>query len=258
MPDYYLDEGLASLRAQLQMEHPGVVVGWIGDASHQGGTSDHNPELPGPAPGADAGEVDAIDPMIGPHYTRAEAQADVDAIVSSRDSRMAFLIWDRRIISSTIEPWVWRTYAHNDKDPHTGHWHLSVNDRYDSHPGRWMTAAEKENRVATDITPSDANANAILNRNVVPKDGGTAGEKTTAVEALRQAQVVKNRITELLITGAPVDTDRGDLWPAPNTLYHFMAFTSRDASLASINSIDIKAALIRVEASLARIEAKLG
>lgn len=55
----------------------------------------------------------------------------------------------------------------------------------------------REASMATDITPSDANGNAILARSIVPKDGGAGN--VTALEALRQAQVAKNRVTELCV-----------------------------------------------------------
>lgn len=54
--------------------------------------------------------------------------------------------------------------------------------------------------VGVDLNATDANAKAVLDRSVVPKDG--AAGTVTALEALRQAQVAKNRITELC-TGAP-------------------------------------------------------
>jgi N-acetyl-anhydromuramyl-L-alanine amidase AmpD len=62
-----------------------------------------------------------------------------------------------------------------------------------------------------DITPSAANALAILGADVVPKDGGTG--KVDAVEALRQTQVAKNRITELTVgigAGQAVPAHMGD------------------------------------------------
>lgn len=140
---WYLDRGLTVLVTQLKQEHPGIVIGSIGDASHQidNPTSDHNPEKDG--------SVDAIDPMIGPNYTAVDAQRDVDALIRSRDPRILNLIWHGRIISSEVRPWVWRIYG--GEDGHYNHWHLSVNDKFESKPNLalWNTYEMEKARMAT-------------------------------------------------------------------------------------------------------------
>lgn len=141
--NWWLDEGLAVLKRQLVEAYPGVVIGSIGDASHASGTSDHNPELGGSEPGADYGEVDAIDPMLGPTFTKDDAQRTVDALVESRDPRIAYIIWNRQIISSTVSPWVWRAYTKDD--PHTGHIHVSVNDKFNANTAEWEIGMLSQN-----------------------------------------------------------------------------------------------------------------
>jgi hypothetical protein len=123
----FLNPALTILRAQLRVQHPGIIVGWIGDASHSSRESDHNPDPDG--------SVDAIDPMIGEHYTRLDAQRDVDALVKSRDKRIHYLIWERRIISSVVNAWEWRSYTLSD--PHTGHFHLSTLDSREKSMTEW-------------------------------------------------------------------------------------------------------------------------
>lgn len=136
MTAWYLDNGLAVLRSQLEALHPGIVIGTIGDAAHSSEESDHNPDPDG--------SVDAVDPMIGPHYSTEQAQEEVDAIVSSRDNRIKYLIWHKRIISSTVNPWVWREYT-GTSDPHTSHWHLSVNDSHHSNLSKWKLSMTLKN-----------------------------------------------------------------------------------------------------------------
>ena len=66
---------------------------------------------------------------------------------------------------------------------------------------------------SVDINATDANARAILGADIVLKDGGATGEKVDALESLRQAQVAKNRITELttgIAAGKPIPTHMGD------------------------------------------------
>jgi hypothetical protein len=125
--DWFVDPGLEVLRNQLKVAYPGIVIGTIGDAEHSSRTSDHNPDPDG--------SVDAIDPMIGKAFTPEDAGEVVNALVRSRDERIAYIIWDRRIISSTAEPWVWRKFTGDD--PHTNHFHLSVNDKHHENRKLW-------------------------------------------------------------------------------------------------------------------------
>jgi hypothetical protein len=137
---WYLDKGLAVLRDQLKKAHPGIVIGTIGNESHSNSTSDHNPEADG--------SVDAIDPMIGNGYSHTDAQRDVDSIIASHDPRILYVIWNGRICSSVVSPWVWRNYGGSDR--HTNHWHLSVNDKNENKDLRpWRIYMEPEPRVYT-------------------------------------------------------------------------------------------------------------
>lgn len=127
MVDWYVDGGLQVLIDEEKAIHPGIVIGTIGDAAHQNENSDHNPEADG--------SVDAADFMIGSHFTEANAYAFTAALVQNRDRRIAYIIWQRKIISSTVQPWVWRDYK--GSDPHTGHVHVSVNDNHENDKSTW-------------------------------------------------------------------------------------------------------------------------
>lgn len=110
--------GLITLFDQLNKQFPDrsrISDGSIGDPSHSSRESDHNPD--------GSGVVRAIDITHDP-------QGGVDcndlarALVASRDPRIKYIIWNRRIISSETSPWTWRPYA--GVNPHDHHLHLSA------------------------------------------------------------------------------------------------------------------------------------
>jgi peptidoglycan hydrolase-like protein with peptidoglycan-binding domain len=147
--NWRVDEGLSVLIAQWKKEHPGAVVYTIGDASHASRDSEHNPEPSGSAPGADYGEVDAADFMKGHGVTSADLQELRDALVKNRDSRLWYVIWNKKITSSTTQPWKERVYL--GKDDHTDHAHVSVNDKFDKNIKPWDLEDELKTHVAIDL-----------------------------------------------------------------------------------------------------------
>lgn len=128
-----VDEGLAQLIRQWKTEHPGAVVGTIGDASHVSHTSEHNPEPGGAAPGADRGEVDAGDFMPGNGVTEEDLDGLFDQLVENKDPRLLYVIHKNHICSSVVQPWKVRTYG----GAYHEHTHVSMNDRYDNNTSEW-------------------------------------------------------------------------------------------------------------------------
>jgi len=122
---WHVDKGLAALIAQWKKEHPGAVVGTIGDTSHQAGKSDHNPEADG--------SVDAGDFMPGKGVSMDDLRDLAADLVKFRDKRFLYCIIDQRICSSVVDPWNWRPYK---GDRHT-HLHVSVNDRFETDGSAW-------------------------------------------------------------------------------------------------------------------------
>lgn len=140
MTAWFVDEGLAELISEWKRAHPGASVGTIGDAAHQAEDSEHNPEKAGPQPGQTAGEVDAADFMKGPGgVTDADLNGLWDGLLASRDPRILYVIRNRKIVSSVVEPWKIRDY--HGSDPHTGHLHLSVNDKFRDNEADWKWEA---------------------------------------------------------------------------------------------------------------------
>lgn len=86
-----------------------VVVGWIGDASHQAECSDHNKDA--------AGVVHAIDPML----TGSRAQAVVNAALA-HPGDLQYIIHNRTIWSATTG---WKPRRYTGSNPHTDHVHIS-------------------------------------------------------------------------------------------------------------------------------------
>lgn len=93
--------------------------GSIGDEGHQSRDSDHNPWVIDGSQGVVTARDITHDPRNG-----CDAQAIADAIVASKDKRVKYIIWNRKICSSSVRPWKWRRYG--GTNPHTKHIHISV------------------------------------------------------------------------------------------------------------------------------------
>ena len=97
--------------------------GTIGDAAHAARDSDHNPWVKD----GGTGVVTALDITHDP-AGGCDAGTLADALVASLDARIKYLIWNRRIVSSSVvggvAAWTWRKYA--GASPHTEHIHISV------------------------------------------------------------------------------------------------------------------------------------
>lgn len=113
---------LEKLRDQIDAASPNrnkASDGTIGDADHQNRESDHNPWC-GP------GVVTAIDITHDP-AKGVDIDKLTDDLQRSRDPRIKYVIANRLIMSGAggPSPWVWRAYY--GSNPHTAHFHLSVN-----------------------------------------------------------------------------------------------------------------------------------
>lgn len=137
MAAWKVAESLDRLLAQLNAFAPNrskASDGSIGDAAHAARDSDHNPWLVLDGQQLVTARDFTHDPAGGLDCNRLR-----DVLVAARDSRIKYLIWDRKITSGAREssPWLPRPYT--GTNPHTKHLHLSVvaDDRCrDSTP--WM------------------------------------------------------------------------------------------------------------------------
>lgn len=115
---------LVPLLGDVRREFPGIVIGTIGDPAHQTEQSDHNPDQ--------WGFVCAGDVMFGHGFDADDAERLFRRLIALRDPRMAFVIYNRRIVSATVRPFVVRPYT--GSDPHTGHVHVSVKHAQNPRP----------------------------------------------------------------------------------------------------------------------------
>lgn len=119
-------ESLLELRQQIDSKWPGrsrVADGTIGDAQHASRTSDHNPWVKDGATGI----VTALDITHDPAHG-VDAQKIVDALVTSRDKRIKYLIHNGRMWRSYDKPGIpaWTPAPYTGSSPHEHHFHLSV------------------------------------------------------------------------------------------------------------------------------------
>jgi hypothetical protein len=86
-------------------------------------SSDHEPWVPPPAGGVVTARDFTHDPKSGADMARL-----AETLRASKDPRIKYVIWDRRMFSSyptsSSAAWTWRSYT--GKNPHTAHLHVSV------------------------------------------------------------------------------------------------------------------------------------
>jgi hypothetical protein len=137
-PRWRVAKALLKLRAQVNAMAPNrnkASDGTIGDTAHCGSpssTSDHCPLIRDAGVGVVAAMDITHDPSAG-----CDAGRLANAIHASRDSRVKYIIWNRRIANSSPQggspAWAWRHYG--GRNPHNHHVHISVKPgkpRYDS------------------------------------------------------------------------------------------------------------------------------
>ncbi|HEY1395013.1 hypothetical protein [Roseateles sp.] len=135
--------------------HPGVVIYGKGDAAHALRISDHNED---DTTGVRAEQTDAdtvpehraIDIMLGPHFTRADAYALIDDLLADPAAlaRLTYLIFDGWIWSAS-RGWTKREF---DGDDHSDHIHASGRASADENTAGWP-AVENGDSMAS--TPAD-------------------------------------------------------------------------------------------------------
>lgn len=120
MPSWRMAKSLDRLLAQVNAEWPRRRKdsdGGIGNTEHSARESDHNPDTDGVVKARDF----THDPASG-----CDSYKLAQALLDSRDTRIKYIISNRRIAAGTDgpSPWKWRPY--NGKNPHNHHCHVSV------------------------------------------------------------------------------------------------------------------------------------
>lgn len=217
MSDWHVAPDLQVLIDEVEEEHPGVVVGTIGDQKHQDEHSDHNPD-------GDR-SVNAADFMIGKHFTAADAARLFARLTKLLDSRMAYAIYNRKIVSTTVDPGEVRPYT--EDDPHTNHIHVSVKHTAETNTRPWniveddmpLTAADVKTMVNTDnvIKAPEGSKNADGSPNeywsmasyLTNTYNNAVAAKTYASQALAAVRAVANpaAIAAAVVAALPKDSD---------------------------------------------------
>lgn len=137
-----LAKALDQLRAEINAKWPRrsrESDGTIGDKAHESRASDHNPWITDPpGPNVVSGMDITHDPADG-----CDSYALAEWLRQRRDPRIKYVISNRRIFSSDVSAWQWRSY--HGSNPHDHHVHISVKDEKkfydDSYP--WGLADAK-------------------------------------------------------------------------------------------------------------------
>jgi len=117
-------ESLKALIAQVNALAPArnkKSDGAIGDLAHAQRGSDHNPWVLDVDRAS--GIVTAIDITHDP-ARGCDCNALAKSLQNARDRRVKYVIWNKQIMSSTVNPWTWRPYS--GTNPHNHHLHISV------------------------------------------------------------------------------------------------------------------------------------
>lgn len=120
---------LVVLRRQVDLMAPNRSKksdGSIGDLRHSASKSDHNPSRDG--------IVHAIDITHDP-VNGCDAGTIAETLRLSKDRRISYVIFNRRIFSRTQQPWKWRKYT--GSNPHDKHVHVSVSVRFEDDAAEW-------------------------------------------------------------------------------------------------------------------------
>jgi len=144
-------KSLDKLLDQINTAYPNrskVADGSIGDAAHAASVSDHNPDQYGVVRARDY----THDPAHG-----FDAHAMADRLVASRDPRIKYVISRGRIASSTVSPWVWRTYTGENRHDHHAHVSVVADSRADN-TNPWTITTPAPVKDDLDMTPAERKA----------------------------------------------------------------------------------------------------
>lgn len=188
-----------------------VSDGAIGDAAHASRDSDHNPWISKAGKGVVTARDFTHDPAGG-----LDCDALAAALVRSRDPRIKYIIWNRRILSGARgpSPWVWRPYS--GTNPHSKHLHLSVestSDRFDDARGWAIHPAPEVPREVDDMfSDDDRKSLARLLLLAERQKSGIPGEQEAGKAGLilhRTEQSLRSARAEIAGLRAAIATEKG-------------------------------------------------
>ena len=172
-------EALKTLKKQIDAAFPGRSTasdGTIGDVRHQATSSDHNPHVDD----GGTGVVTALDITHDPAHG-CDAGAIAAQLHASRDPRIKYIIWNRRIANASpigaAPAWAWRVYV--GSNPHNKHCHVSVKSAktlYDDASAWTLPSSRGGATEAAGALPEDAEESAFADMEMtLAALGGTGG-----------------------------------------------------------------------------------
>lgn len=128
------------LTDDVKQRHPGVVIYGIGDAAHKKRRSGHNEDdTPGSLPEREDAdnkpEHRAIDIMIGPKFTKTQANKLISDLLATSKARLIYIIFNGYIWSAS-NGWAKKPF---DGDDHSDHVHASGDPDDDENTTHWLT-----------------------------------------------------------------------------------------------------------------------
>lgn len=179
MASWRVARSLDHLLAQLNDAAPDrsrASDGSIGDAAHASRNSDHNPWVVYGGLGVVTARDFTHDPADG-----LDCEDLYQALVSSRDPRIKYIIWNRTITSGATgsAPWTRRSYA--GSNPHDKHLHLSVQ------PVRSLFDDTSSWQIRTGPQPHPIVTATQLHCRIHPRDGLWGPQTDRGVYVVRQA-----------------------------------------------------------------------
>jgi len=169
-------ESLKQLRAQINEQYPNrdkSSDGGIGDAAHASRNSDHNPWVKDKH---GVGVVTAIDIDEDLASNIHSIEAIVSAIRASKDPRVKYIIYEKRITVAGSDLQRWKPYT--GKNPHDHHAHISVNSDpklYDS-TKPWSLGFDKAVKETVKISAPAPAATANTPAEILPESSDETPE----------------------------------------------------------------------------------
>ena len=179
---------------------PGMTIYWIGDLAHQGEVSGHNPDdyPPLQAELTDADnlpEVRALDFMLGPKFTVADAQRLVIALTQSLDKgRTYYVIYNRRIYRKATG---FKPEGYSGGDPHTDHVHFSGLAADDANGSDWrsvLALGEEEYKDMATLYKTPVGffvSNGVNRRGPVRTSGSVFGPATQGMPTVELTEAMR-------------------------------------------------------------------
>jgi hypothetical protein len=196
---------------------PGMTIGWIGDLSHQGEISGHNPDdyAPLQAEQVDSDndpEVRALDFMIGSKFTSSDASDLVDALTTGVDrNRLYYVIYDHTIYkkSNNFQP-----APYTGTDPHTNHVHASGLAVDDANSSNWNSVLALGENMTEPWNPNSVAAESWRTKAIAGGDDPITWTRPSDGSPQSEPNVLHQKLAEVLAAIAAIPPSGGGAGPS--------------------------------------------